>query len=588
LRDGVTFDQSQADLGSITARLSEQYPVTNTGLGAKAYPLLDDTVRMYRAVLLLLMAAVAFVLLIACANVANLMLVRASGRFKEMAIRSALGASRWRISRQLLIESVLLATAGGALGVLFGSWGIALMGSFIPASDFKFIPGFSDIGINLQVLGFTLAISIATGLLFGLAPAWHSSRTSLSDALKEGGRQSGAASGRNWLRGLLVVSEIALSVVLLVGAGLMVKSFWMLTRTNPGFNPDSILTMGLSLTGERYRQEQPVFTFYRDLVERVRNLPGVNAAAVVNYLPLGGSNSSSSFLIEGVPEPPPGQEFGGRYRVCSPDYFSTMGINVLRGRAFTEQDTADSKPVIIVSDTLARRYWPDQDAVGKRMRFTGPIASNPWMEVVGVVNDVKHQLDKEFTSDYYLPHAQDSWSVMMLVARTSSEPMALAEPVRGEVQSLDANQPVFDVKAMKQVRAQSMLMYTVSGTWMSIFAGIALVLAAVGLYGVMSYTVGQRTHEIGVRMALGAKSGDVVRMVMRQGLVLIAIGLTIGLAGSIALTSVISSLLFGAAGGNAGALAAMAAFLTAVALFACYVPARRATKVDPMIALRYE
>ncbi len=587
LKPGVSIQQAQADLDAITGRLQQQFPQTNTDLGARVYPLLDDTVRMYRAVLLLLMASVGFVLLIACANVANLMLVRASARFKEVAIRSALGASRWRLARQLLTESVALAVAGGVCGILFGLWGIDLMKSFIPASDMKFVPGWNRIGINLPVLAFTVGLSVLTGLLFGLAPALQSSKTNLSEALKEGAQKS-AGAARQRLRSVLVVAEVALSLVLLIGAGLTVKSFWLLLQSNPGFNPENILTMGLALSGQKYREPAPCLVFYQDLIQQVKTLPGVESVAAVNHLPLGGSNSSSPFLVEGLPEPPPGQEFGGRYRVCTPDYFETMGIAVVKGRGFTEQDRADSPPVVIVSETLAQRFFPGGDALGKRFRFTGNPANNPWMEVVGVVNDVKHELNLPFTGDYYLPHKQDPWGNMMLVARTSAEPLALAEPIRNEVLALDKSQPVFDIKTMKQVRAVSVLPYSISGTWLSIFGVIALVLAAVGIYGVMSYSVSQRTHEIGVRMALGARPSDVMLLVIRQGITLVAIGLGIGLIGGIALTSAMQSLLFGVGSTDTLTFLLVSLLLAATALLACFIPARRATKVDPMVALRYE
>ena len=587
LKPDVSLQQAQADLDGIAARLQQQYPQTNTDLGAKVYPLLDDTVRTYRAVLLLLMVSVGFVLLIACANVANLTLVRASARFKEVAIRSALGANRWRIARQMLTESVALAVVGGACGILFGFWGIDLMKSFIPASEMKFVPGWSRIGINLPVLAFTVGLSVLTGLLFGLAPALQSSKTTLSEALKEGGQKS-AGAARQRLRSVLVVAEVALSLVLLIGAGLTVKSFWLLLRSNPGFNPENTITMGVALSGQKYREDPPRAAFYDELMQRVKTLPGVESVAAVNHLPLGGSNSSSSFLIEGVPEPPPGQEFGGRYRVCTPGYFETMGISLVKGRAFTDQDKAGSPPVVIVSETLERRFFPGGDATGKRFRFNGPLARNPWMEIVGVVNDVRHELNLPFTGDYYLPHKQDPWENMMLVARTSSEPLALADPIRNEVLALDKTQPVFDIKTMKQVRAQSVLQYSISGTWLSIFGVVALALAAIGIYGVMSYSVSQRTHEIGVRMALGARPRDVMGMVIKQGVTLVSIGLGIGLIGGVALTSVMGSLLVGVGSSNTMTFVLVSLVLAATALVACFIPARRATKVDPMVALRYE
>ncbi|MFY9609356.1 MAG: ABC transporter permease [Blastocatellia bacterium] len=587
LKRGVSIHQAQADLDAITGRLQQQFPLTNTDLGARVYPLLDDTVRVYRAVLLLLMASVGFVLLIACANVANLMLVRASARYKEVAIRSALGASRWRLARQLLTESVALAVAGGAFGILFGLWGIDLMKSFIPASDMKFVPGWNRIGLDLPVLAFTVGLSVLTGLLFGLAPAIQSSKANLSEALKEGAQRS-AGVARQRLRGVLVVAEVALSLVLLIGAGLTVKSFWLLLQSNPGFKLENTLTMGVALSGQKYREPAPCVAFYQDLMQQLKTLPGVESVAAVNHLPLGGSNSSSSFLVEGVPEPPPGQEFGGRYRVCTTDYFETMGITIIKGRGFTEQDRADTPPVVIVSETLGHRFFPGGDALGKRFRFRGDPAQNPWMEVVGVVNDVRHELNLPFTGDYYLPHKQDPWGNMMLVARTSSDPLALAEPIRNEVVGLDKDQPVFDIKTMKQVRAASVLPYSISGTWLSIFGVIALVLAAVGIYGVMSFNVSQRTHEIGVRMALGARQSDVMLLVIRQGITLVAIGLGIGLIGGIALTSAMQNLLFGVGSADTMTFLLVSLLLAATALLACFIPARRATRVDPMVALRYE
>ena len=387
---------------------------------------------------------------------------------------------------------------------------------------------------------------------------------------------------------MLVVAEVALSLVLLIGAGLTVKSFWLLLRSNPGFNPENTITMGVALSGQKYREDPPRAAFYDELMQRVKTLPGVESVAAVNHLPLGGSNSSSSFLIEGVPEPPPGQEFGGRYRVCTPGYFETMGISLVKGRAFTDQDKAGSPPVVIVSETLERRFFPGGDATGKRFRFNGPLARNPWMEIVGVVNDVRHELNLPFTGDYYLPHKQDPWENMMLVARTSSEPLALADPIRNEVLALDKTQPVFDIKTMKQVRAQSVLQYSISGTWLSIFGVVALALAAIGIYGVMSYSVSQRTHEIGVRMALGARPRDVMGMVIKQGVTLVSIGLGIGLIGGVALTSVMGSLLVGVGSSNTMTFVLVSLVLAATALVACFIPARRATKVDPMVALRYE
>jgi putative ABC transport system permease protein len=385
-----------------------------------------------------------------------------------------------------------------------------------------------------------------------------------------------------------VISEVALSLMLLVSAGLMMKTFVLLLKTNPGFNPTNMMTMSLTLPAAKYKEEPQRAAFYRELVQRVQALPGIEAAAAINHLPLGGSNSSSSFLIEGVPEPPPGQEFSGRYRVCTPDYFRTMGIPVLKGRAFSDQDKAGAPLVIIVNETLARKFWPNAEAIGKRMRFTGPANENPWLEVVGVVQDVKHELNIPITPDYYLPHAQDVWSSMVLVARTTVEPLALAADIRQQVWAIDKDQPVFEVRSMEQVRSLSVSVYSFSSVSLGIFAGLALLLAAIGIYGVMSYAVTQRTQEIGIRMALGARAGDVLQLVIRNGMSLALIGVVAGLACAYALTRLLASLLFGVTPTDVPTFTIVTLGLLLVALLACYVPARRATRVDPLVALRYE
>lgn len=586
LKANVSPQQAQADLDAITGRLEKQYPETNAGWGVTVYPIIADTVRLYSKAVWLMMGAVGFVLLIACANIANLMLARAAGRHKEIALRAALGASRWRIVRQLLTESVILALAGGALGVLVAYWSIELIRVASPGEAARFAAGWDQLGINFPVLAFTLVISFVSGLLFGLAPAWQVSKPDLNDALKEGGRRTTGGSHR--LRGLLVVSEVALSLMLLVTAGLLLRSFLSLVNTNPGFNPDRLLTMSLNLPAARYKDDPQRAAFFQTLVQRVKALPGVESAAAVNYLPLGGANSSDAFLIEGLPEPQAGQEFDGRYRVCTPDYFQTMGIAIRQGRGFTDQDKAGTQPVIIVNETLAHRFWPNENAVGKRMRFYGPLDKAPWMQVVGVVQDVKHELNLAVTPDYYLPHAQDPWNAMVLVTRASGEPAALAGPIRQEVWSLDKGQPVFDVYTMKEVRALSVLLYSFSSVTLGIFGAVALMLAAVGIYGVMAYGVSQRTHEIGIRMALGARSADVLQLVVGNGMVLALIGIGVGLAGAWGLTRFMASLLVGVSATDALTMTAVSFLLLLVALIACYLPARRATKVDPLVALRYE
>jgi putative ABC transport system permease protein len=586
LKPGVSIESAQADTDNMAARLEQQYPETNTGWGATVYPIVADTVRLYDTALWVMMGAVGFVLLIACANVANLMLARASGRRREIALRAALGASRWRIIRQLLTESIIVALIGGALGVLVAFWGIDALRVSNPGDAARFAPGWYQLGLNLPVLAFTLGLSFLSGLVFGLAPAWQVSKPNLNDALKEGLRQASGSS--HLLRSSLVVFEVALSLVLLVGAGLLARSFLSLLKTDPGFNPDNVLTMNLVLPGAKYREEPQRAAFYNDLVQRVKAVPGVESAAVVNYLPLGGANSSDDYLVEGAAEPPPGYEYDGRYRVATPDYFRTMRIPIIRGRGFTEQDKAGAPPVVIVNETLARKHWPDEAAIGKRIRFYGPLERAPWMEIVGVVADVKHELNLPVIPEYYLPHAQDAWGSMVLLAKTNVEPSSLAASIRQQVWAIDKDQPVFDVRTMQEVRSMSVTMYSFSSVMLGIFAGVALLLASIGIYGVMAFAVTQRTQEIGIRMALGARGSDVLKLVVKHGMKLALLGIVIGLAGSWALTRFMEKLLVGVPATDLLTFSVVSACLFVAALLACYLPARRATKVDPLVALRYE
>jgi putative ABC transport system permease protein len=586
LKSSASINGAQAEIDNVMARLEQQFPETNKGWGATVFPIVADTVRTYDTALWVMMAAVGFVLLIACANVANLMLARASGRRREIAVRTALGASRWRIVRQLLTESVIVALIGGALGILIGFWAIDALRVGNPGDAAKYAPGWYQLGINSTVLLFTLGLSVLSGIVFGLAPALQVSKPNLNDSLKEGTRGTTGASHR--LRSSLVVFEVALSLVLLVGAGLLTRSFLSLLKTDPGFNPDHVLTMNLVLPGAKYKDGPARAAFYNDLVQRVKAQPGVESAAVVNFVPLGGSNSSDSYLVEGEPEPAPGQEHDGRYRVATPDYFRTMEIPIVRGRAFTEQDKAGAPPVVIVNETLARKHWPGQDPLGKRIRFYGPIEKAPWMQVVGVIKDVKHELNIPVEPEYYLPHAQNSWNAMVLVARTSVEPSSLAGALRQQVWAIDKDQPVFDVKTMQEVRSSSVAIYSFSSVMLAIFAGVALVLAAVGIYGVMAFAVTQRTQEIGIRMALGARTADVLGLVVKNGMTLALIGIVIGLAGSWALTRFIEKLLVGVQPTDLLTFSLVSICLLLAAFVACYLPARRATKVDPLVALRYE
>ena len=585
LKPGVSIQSAQSDIDNIAARLEQQYE-DNKGWGATVYPIVADTVRTYDTVLWVVMAAVAFVLLIACANVANLMLARASGRQREIALRSALGASRWRIVRQLLTESVMVALIGGALGVLFAFWGIDALRAANPGDAARFAPGWHQLGLNFTVLAFTLGLSLFSGIVFGLAPALQVSKPNLNDSLKEGSRQ---ASGRSHgLRSSLVVFEIAVSLVLLVGAGLAARTFLALVKTDPGFNTENLLTMILVLPSAKYTDEPKREAFYTELIQRVKSTPGVESAAGVNFLPLGGSNASDAYLVEGEPEPSADQENLGRYRVCTPDYFQTMGIQVVQGRSFTVQDKAGAPPVVIINEAFARKHWPNGSAVGKRIRSYGPLEKAPWIEIVGVIKDVKHELNIPVTPEFYFPYAQDVWSSMVLVARTKVDPASLAGAIRQQVWSIDKDQAVFNVHTMDEVRSISVSMYSAGSVMLGIFGGLALLLASVGIYGVMAFAVTQRTQEIGIRMALGARALDVLKLVIKHGMKLALLGVAIGLAGSWALTRFMKGLLYGVEATDLLTFSVVSLFLLLAAFIACYLPARRATKVDPLVALRYE
>ena len=536
-----------------------------------------------RPTLLVLLGAVGFVLLIACANVANLLLARATARHQEIAVRTALGAGRLRIVRQLLTESLLLAVAGGLLGLLFALWGVDLLAALVPEN----VPRFDETSLDLRVLGFTLAASVLTGMLFGLAPALQASKLDLNEALKEGGRTGTTGRGRNRVRSLLIVSEVALSLVLLVGAGLLIKSFVRLRNTDPGFDPQNTLTASVSLASARYEKDEQIARFYEQLIERVRSLPGVEAVGAVAPLPLSGNGISFSFNVIGRPEPPPGQGLSASARFITPDYFRALGIPLRKGRAFTDQDKAGTPPVLIVNEAFARRYFPDEEPLGKRLRLGYNRLEG---EIVGVVGDVRGtSLSVPGSPEYYIPEAHGAWSDMSLVVRTStSDPSAFAPALRAAVGEMDKEQPLYDVRPMSALVARSVARQRFSMTLIAIFAGLALALAAVGIFSVMSFLVAQRTHEIGIRMALGAQPRDILRMVVGHGMTLTLVGVGLGLLAAFALTRLMVSLLYQVSATDPFVFGGIALLLPLVALLACYVPARRATRVDPMVALRYE
>jgi putative ABC transport system permease protein len=585
LKPGVTIQQAQAEMDTIAGRLEQAYPDANAGVGVTLVPLHEQLVGHIRAALLVFLGAVGFVLLIACANVANLLLARTATREKEMALRAALGASRLRLVRQLLTESTLLALLGGALGLLLALWGVDLLVHL----DTGNIPRANEIGIDGRVLSFTLAISLLTGMIFGLAPALQASKLNLNETLKEGGRSSAGSWRGRRVRGLLVVSEIALTLVLLIGAGLMIKSFRRLLETPPGFNPQNVLTMQIQVSSFQHSQPPQWVAFYRQVLERVAALPGVQSVGTCDSLPPRIFQRGNSFAIEGHPSPGPGQSPIAQLFTISPDYFRALNVPLLKGRYFTEADTAAAPGVAIINETIARRFFPNEDPVGRRLKLGNPESQSPRLTIVGVVGDVKYSgLDADTEAGLYIPYLQNPVPGMYLMVRTASYPLSLAAAVRGQVLAVDKDQPVANIKTMEQVLAESVAQRRLNTLLLGLFAAVALSLAMVGIYGVVSYSVSQRTHEIGIRMALGAQTGDVLRLVVRQGLQPVLIGMAIGLTGALALTRLLSSLLYGVSATDPATFVVISLLLTAVALLACYIPARRATKVDPMIALRYE
>src|SRR5579885_1635217 len=585
LKDGVSISQAQAEMNTIAARLQQQYPDSNNQRGIRIASLPSESVEMIRPALLILLAAVGFVLLIACANVANLMLARATARQKEIAIRTALSSDLCRIVRQLLTESVLISFVGGAFGLLLAQWGVDLLLASMPRQFALGIPGWNRIGLDYRVLAFTLVVSLATGILFGLFPAWQASKSELNETLKEGGRSS--ATGRGRYRSALIVSEVTLALVLLVGAGLMIRSITRLMDVNPGFDPQNLVTLHLSLPKSQYAKTQQVTNFYNELTRRVAGLPGVESVATIDMMPMGGSGGTVSFAIEGKPAPPKGQYPEANSRTASPGYFKTMHIPLLEGREFAEHDTPDSPLVVIINETFARKYWPGEDPIGKHV--LDPENRFPPAEVVGVVGDIKHWgLDDKAQEYLYTSSTQTPDNSMFVVVRTASDPAGVSASVRNEVRPLDRALPVYDIKPMAQRIVESTSSRRLVMFLLGVFAAVALALASVGIYGVMAYTVTQRTHEIGVRMALGAGRGDILRMVVGQGMFLALAGVALGLLLSFAVTRFMSSLLFGVGANDPATLAAVSLTLALIALLACLIPARRAMRVDPMVALRYE
>jgi putative ABC transport system permease protein len=584
LKPGVTRAQAQADLDVVANQIEKQFP-DMAGYGVNVVPVLENTVGPIRRALMILFVAVLFVLLIACANVANLLLARATVRQREVAVRAALGAGRWRIVRQLLTESMLLAVLGGALGVLLAWWGLRLLVDLSPAN----IPRLETIRLDGRVLWFALALSLVTGLIFGLAPALQTSHLKLSEALKEGAR-TGAGGGRaQRIRGVFIVAEVALTLALLVGAGLLVRSFWRLQNVNTGFKTDHLLTLRVTLWGSKYRQGAQAVSFYERLQERLAALPGVVSASATSDIMLRRLATSASFTIENRPRDPGELALELPFDRVQPNYFQTMGVQLLRGRAFTAQDSRDNPRVSIVNETFVKRYFPNEDPVGKRFTFGGGGPNARWFTIVGVVRDTKRQgIDQPVRIESWMPLAQMPSGSMDVVLRTTGDPLALGNAVREAVWSLDRDLPIPSIQTMEQILSERVAQRRLNMLLLGLFATAALILAAVGIYGVMNYTVTQRTNEIGIRLALGAQSGDVIGLVLKQGMALTLVGVAIGLIATFAMTRLMTSLLFGVSATDPTTFAAIAALLIGVALLASWIPARRATKVDPIVALRYE
>jgi putative ABC transport system permease protein len=588
LKPGVTEQQAQADLSAIAAQVQRQFPDSPFN-AMSTIPLMNSVVGEVRRALLVILGAVAFVLLIAAANVANLQLARAASREREMAVRRALGANRWRIVRQLLTESLMLAAIGGVVGLLLALWGIDLFRAFGPAN----LPRLQEVNLDGRVLGFTMLAALLSGLIFGMAPALQSSRADLNESLKEGGRAGTESRGRKRLRGLLVVAEVALTLVLLVGAGLLLNSFLRLQEVNPGFQPDHLLTAQISLPPARYAEDQKIIAFHQELINRMKGLPGALAVGISMSLPPNQLQISNPFGIEGYPLAPGQARPLAEEMTISPDYFTALGVPLLRGRFFTDADKAGAAPVLIINEAMARRFFPNEDPVGKRLQTGDPSPNAPWETIVGVVGNVKYTgLEADETPTLYVPYTTPDWVSwsrrMYLVVRTAGEPLGLSSALRRQVRELDQDLPVINLSSMEQVIHESVKEPRFRALLIGLFAGVALLLAAIGIYGVISYAVTERTHEIGIRMALGARAGDVLKLVIGQGMKLALSGVAIGLVASFALTRLMKTLLFGVSATDPLTFAVIAVLLTGVALLACWIPARRATKVDPILALKCE
>ena len=589
LAPGASLAQARAEMESIAAALAKEYPAANDQFGVRLQTIRDAYVSDTQQALLVLLGAVIFVLLIACANVANLFLVRGAARTKEIALRIAFGASRWRIIRQMLTESFVLALLGGVLGLVLARGGIRGMTSMIPID---MLSG-ASVNLNGAVLLFTTGIVLLAAFVFGLAPALHSTKQDVQSELKESGRTASAGAAQNRVRSVLATAEVSLALILLAGAGLMMKSLYNLVNVNPGFQPEHVLSMEIYLSSQKYGKDPAILNFWQQVLDRVHALPGVESAAVGTGVPLTGDHSRTDITIEGMALPKPGSFPHPDVHTVSPDYAATLGMALERGRTFTDADNEQGQLVAMVNAKLARQFWPNTDPIGKRFmwgRFKPDSKTPPkWITVVGVVGDTKlYGLENPARLEVYEPLRQDANNDMHMVVKSRLDPATLTSEIRGRVASVDKDEPIFNISTMNELRSNSVATQSLTLVLLGLFSGLALVLAAIGIYGVISYSVAQRTHEIGIRRALGAQHKDVLRMVLGQGGKIALTGVAIGVAASFGLTPLMTSLLYGVSASDPLTFAGVSILLALVALAACYIPARRAMKVDPMVALRYE
>jgi len=587
LKSATSLAHAQAEMDVIASQFARDYPKNypdGSGWGLSIVALHEQQVGKARAVMMVLLATTGLVLLIACANVASLMLVRAEGRKKEMALRVALGAGRWRLVRQMLIESLQLALMGSVVGLLLANWSKNALKWLDPGG----IPRLEETSLDASVFGFVLGLAFLTSLIFGLVPALRAARTDVNKQLKEGGSLS-QSSGDFRLRSLLVVTEVALATLLLIGAGLMVRSFARLLEVDTGLKAENVLTARLSLSPGKYREDHQVVGFYQQLIERLKVQPGILAAGAGSLLPFSGLDNDYDFGVEGYNSPSPELNPNEQAREVMPGYFRALGIPLLQGRLLEESDGPDSPKVVLASESLARKYWGEQNPLGRRIKLWGLEAEGPWWTVVGIVGDVRHfGLEAETKPILYFPYTQRPKRTMSIVIRTQADPAAMANVISRQTLALDPGQPVYAVKALEQYVSDSAAVPRFRTLLLGLFAGLAVLLAAVGIYGIVSYSVSQRTHEIGIRLALGAQAADMLRLIIRQGMGLVLAGVGIGLAGALALTRLMKTLLFGVSATDPLTFTVIALLLVFVALLACWIPARRATKVDPLVALKYE